>query len=71
MDYTLSLSFVNTAGDKTSISVAAVKPDITKDQIGSLMDTILAKNIFVSKGGALVSKYDAKLSERTVTKFDF
>ena len=71
MEHTLVLNFLNAAGEKTSITVSGVKPDITKDQISTLMDTILAKNIFLSKGGALVSKSGAQVSEKTVTKFDF
>ena len=69
MEYTLSMTFVNTGGDKISISIAGVKPGITQTQASALMDTIIAKDIFLSKGGALTAKYAAQLTERTVTKF--
>jgi hypothetical protein len=70
MEYTLSMTFVNTSGDKVPISVTGVKPSITAAETSALMDTILAKDIFVFKGGALVSKYTAQLTQRSVTKFD-
>jgi hypothetical protein len=70
MDYTLAMTFINNAGDKVSISVTGVKPDITQAEVTTLMDTILAKDIFLSKGGALTSKYGAQLTQRAVTKFE-
>ena len=39
MDYTLSMTFVNTSGDKVSISIAGVKPGITQAEASTLMDT--------------------------------
>lgn len=69
MDYTLSMTFVNAGGDKVSISIAGVKPGITQTEASALMDTIIAKDIFLSNGGSLTSKYTAQLTERAVTKF--
>ena len=70
MEYTLSMTFVNTGGDKVSISVSGVKPGITQTQASALMDTIITKDVFTSKGGSLTAKYAAQLTERTVTKFE-
>ena len=69
MEYSLSMTFVNTGGDKVAISVSGVKPAITEAEASALMDTIIAKDVFTSKGGTLVSKYGAQLTQRTVTKF--
>ena len=69
MDYTLSMTFVNISGDKVSISVTGVKPGITQVEASALMDTIIAKDIFLSRGGSLTAKYSAQLTERTVSKF--
>ena len=69
MDYTLSMTFVSASGDKISISVTGVKPDLTQAETTALMDTIVAKDVFLSKGGSLTAKYAAQLTERTVTKF--
>ena len=69
MDYTLSMTFVNIAGDKVSMSIAGVKPGVTQSEASDLMDTIIAKDIFLSNGGSLTAKYSAQLTERAVTKF--
>ena len=69
MDYTLSLIFVSASGDKITISVSGAKPTVTEAEASALMDTIIAKDVFLSKGGALTSKYGAQLTQRTVTKF--
>ncbi|GFZ30367.1 hypothetical protein CSC2_08930 [Clostridium zeae] len=70
MEYTLSLTFINATGDKASLSIAGVKPDITKAEVNALMDTIITKDIFENKGVSLASKYSAQLSQRQTTKFD-
>ena len=69
MDYTLSMTFVNISGDKSSISIAGVRPDVTQSQTSALMDTIIAKDVFRTDGGSLTAKYSAQLTERAVTKF--
>ena len=69
MDYTLSMTFVNISGDKSSISIAGVRPDVTQSQTSALMDTIIAKDVFRTDGGSLSAKYSAQLTERAVTKF--
>jgi len=33
------------------------------------MDTILSKDVFISNGGVLASRYAAQLTQRAVTKF--
>jgi hypothetical protein len=70
MEYVLSMIFLTESGLKSTISISGVKSTITKDQVNSLMDTIIAKNIFLSNSEALVSKYDAKLTERKITKYE-
>ena len=69
MDYTLSMTFVNISGDKSSISISGVRPDVTQNQTSALMDTIIAKDVFRTDGGSLTAKYSAQLTERAVTKF--
>ncbi|GFP76408.1 DUF2922 domain-containing protein [Clostridium fungisolvens] len=70
MDYTLAMTFINTNGDKLSLSVSDVKPDISSAEVGALMDTIVAKDIFLSKGCSIAAKYDAQITQRQTTKFD-
>ena len=70
MEYVLSLIFVTEQGSKLTLSINGVKSTITQAQVNSLMDTIITKNIFLPSSGALVSKSDAKLTERKITKYE-
>jgi hypothetical protein len=70
MEYVLSMIFVTEQGLKSTISISGVKSTITQAQVNSLMDIIIAKNIFLPTSGALVSKDDAKLVERKITKYE-
>lgn len=70
MEYVLAMTFLTERGQKSAFSISGVKPDITKAQINNLMDTIIKKNIFLTKSGDLVSKESAKVTERKITKFD-
>lgn len=70
MEYTLTLTFVNAAGDKGNLTISGAKAGVTKDEVNSLMDTIIAKDVFENKGASLVSKYGAQITERQTTKFD-
>ncbi len=70
MEYILSMIFLTEQGSKTTITISGVKSEITQAQVNSLMDTIIAKNIFLLASGALVSKGEAKLTERKITKYE-
>lgn len=70
MEYVLTMIFVTAKGVKSTISVSGVKPTLGETEANALMDTIISKNIFLTTTGALVSKSEAKLTERKITKFD-
>lgn len=70
MEYSLSMTFVNTSGDKVSLTITGVKNGLTQAEVSTLMDAVIAKNVFTSNGGDLVSKYGAQLTQRQTTKFD-
>ncbi|MBL4933034.1 DUF2922 domain-containing protein [Clostridium paridis] len=70
MEYSLAMTFVTSSGDKISMTVTGVRSDISQAEVSTLMDTIIAKDIFLTKGGSLTAKYAAQLTERQVTKFD-
>ena len=70
MQYSLTLTFVCENGEKSSISIDNVKEDVTKEQESTLMDTIITKNIILTKNGALVKKSGAQLTRKAVTKFE-
>ena len=70
MEYTLAMTFLTEYGEKSTLSISGVKATLTKDQVNTLMDTIITNNIFTTNSGALVKKSGAQLTERQVTKFD-
>ncbi len=70
MEYVLSMTFNTPGGTTSTLSVSGVKPDITQEQVISLMDTIISKNVFEVNAGELISKSSAKLTERKITKYD-
>lgn len=60
----------NWRGKTTSLNLSGVKTTLTKQEVFTLKDLIIEKNIFVVSSGALVAKSGAKFTERKVTKFD-
>ena len=70
MEYTLSMTFLTDLGVKSTLSVIGVKSTITEAQANALMETIIAKNIFLTTTGALAKKESAQLSERKITKYE-
>lgn len=58
---TLRMSFKNQSGNTVSISLDNPKADLTAAAVETAMDLLIAKNIFTTSGGDLVSKYDAKI----------
>ncbi|MDG5854407.1 DUF2922 domain-containing protein [Clostridium beijerinckii] len=70
MEYTLAMTFLTEYGEKSTLSISGVKATLTKDQVNTLMDTIIDKNIFSTNSGALVKKSGAQLTQRQTTKFE-
>jgi hypothetical protein len=62
-------------GKYFSLSIDNIKkdengqPDITEEQVKSLMDIIIQKKIFVSKTGDLTAKKDAKIVSTSSESF--
>ncbi|WP_017209394.1 DUF2922 domain-containing protein [Clostridium beijerinckii] len=70
MEYSLSMTFLTVAGEKSTLSVSGVKPALTKDEVNALMDTVISKNVFKTNSGDLVKKSGAQVTQRQVTKFE-
>ncbi len=70
MEYTLSMTFLTETDEKYSLSISGVKQNLSTEEVSNLMDIILENDIFVSKKGAIVAKYAAKVTERQITKFE-
>lgn len=70
MEYILTMTFITSSNAKSTMTVSGVKADITKEHISALMDELIAKNIFETKTGTLVSKSGANVTERKITKYE-
>lgn len=67
----LVMTFLNEQGKKVSLSVEDPKEDIKEEDIKKVMDSVVAKNIFGSKGGNLVKVDGAKIVTTTAKEFEF
>lgn len=61
---TLEMVFRNEAGKLVTLSLAEPLDTVTTSAVQAVMKDIIAKNIFTSKGGALVQSVDAKIRAR-------
>jgi len=67
----LDMQFGTEGGEKATITVHYVKDDLVEADITTLMDAIIAKNIFLTKGGELKSKIGASITTTDVQKLQF
>ncbi len=58
---TLRMVFLNQAGKNVTITLDNPRSDITTAEVQTAMDLVVARNIFTSTGGDLVSKQDIKV----------
>lgn len=71
MAKTLVMTFINEQSQKVNISVDDPREDVTEAEIKTVMNDIVAKNIFTSKGGNLVKLDGAKIVTTSVTEFEY
>lgn len=64
MDKTLQMVFLNNSGKNVTLSVSNVKDSVTPDEIKTIMDLVVQKNIFSSTGGDLKSVMSASIVAR-------
>lgn len=57
----LRMTFNNASGNAVTITLPEPKASLTAAQIDAVMDQIIAKNIFLTSGGELISKRDVKI----------
>ena len=67
-DKSLVMTFLNEMGSRASISLPGVKDNVTEAEVSAAMDVIVAKNIFETAGGDLITKHSAQINERNVTE---
>ncbi|MDK2563282.1 DUF2922 domain-containing protein [Romboutsia sedimentorum] len=66
----LIMTFKNHEDKKVSLSVEDPKDDITEAEIKSVMDLIVAKNIFAPNGMDLIAAVEAKVVATDTTPYD-
>lgn len=64
METTLQLVFLNQEGSFFTVSLANPRGNLTGADVTTVMNLILAKNIFRSTGGILTAKVRARLVSR-------
>ena len=63
----LNMKFNDAAENKFTFAVKDIKADIKDADIKIAMDSIIAKDIFLSKGGTLASIAEAKIVTKETT----
>lgn len=66
----LLMTFMNSLGRKTSISIDDPREDITESEIKTCMELIVEKNIFAPNGADIVSAVDAKIVVTDTSEYD-
>ncbi|MBC9785740.1 DUF2922 domain-containing protein [Heliobacterium chlorum] len=64
---TLELVFTNQLGRDVVLRVRDPKAGLTTEEVTSVMDTIIANNVFTTSGGDLVGKKDVRMVSSNVT----
>lgn len=70
MSKSLTMTFLNTDGNRSSISVSNVRDSLTNVEVSGVMDTIIAKNVFTTSGGGFTSKDSAQIIDRTTSSLN-
>lgn len=60
-EYSLVMTFKTKGDSKASVTIKDCLPLLEKENIATIMDTIIAQNIFETKTGDLVAKVGAKI----------
>jgi hypothetical protein len=69
-DKSLVMTFLNTEGSRSSLTISGVKETVTEAEVSAAMDAVIAANVFDTAGGDLVSKQGAQITERNVTPLE-
>jgi len=63
---TLQMVFSTAQGRSTTISVSDPDPEITAQDVEAVMDSVIAKNVFETTSGDIVSKVRSQIVSRDV-----
>lgn len=63
----LNMKFNDTTGGKFTFAIKDLKLDVNDADVSAAMASIIAKDVFLTKGGKLVSKEDAQIVTKETT----
>lgn len=66
----LNMKFNNTTGGKFTFAIKDLKEEVLDADISTAMDAIIESDIFISKGGKLVTKENAEIVTKEITKVE-
>ncbi|NKF05684.1 DUF2922 domain-containing protein [Clostridium gasigenes] len=61
------MKFNDAAEGKFTFAIKDIKPEVKDDEIATAMDSIITKDIFLSKGGKLKTKAGAQIVTKETT----
>ena len=64
----LRMTFLSQGNRNVTLSLDNPRNDLTAAEVQAAMDLIIARNIFTSSGGDLVSKVSARIIDTTTTE---
>ena len=67
---TIQLIFKNEEGRNVTISLDNPTEPVDPQQIAAVMAQVIEEGAFITSGGYLVSKYGARIVERTIENID-
>jgi hypothetical protein len=70
MAKTLEMTFTTEQGKKALMRVNNVKDNVTKEEVATLMNTILSKNIFSTSSGDLKAIVSASITDKNITQLE-
>lgn len=66
----LEMEFKNVEGKKFSLTIDDPREDVTEEEIRTAMDDIIARNIFYTTGGDVVTPVAARVITTTVEELE-
>ncbi|NLO98651.1 MAG: DUF2922 domain-containing protein [Peptococcaceae bacterium] len=61
----LRLTFLTSLGKTATFTIPNPRPGLTRSEVEDVMDTLIAKNIFLTNSGEIVAKRDARIIDTT------
>lgn len=70
MEYSLNMEFITSGSKKVNFTVSGVKENLTDSEVNTLMDAVIAQNIFTTTSGDLIKKSAANIVSKQTTKIN-